>query len=70
MIGHIRAGDILWQMRRLARAGIQMRCQIVLCPGYNDEDVLDNTLNDLFSLEGAIQSVAVVPVGLTCYRRD
>ena len=68
MMGHIRAGDILWQMRRLARAGIQMRCQIVLCPGYNDKDVLDNTLSDLFSLEGSIQSVAVVPVGLTCHR--
>lgn len=68
MMGHIRAGDILWQMRRLARAGIQMRCQIVLCPGYNDKEVLDNTLCDLFSLEGAIQSVSVVPVGLTCYR--
>lgn len=68
MMGHIRAGDILWQMRRMARAGIQMRCQIVLCPGYNDKEVLDNTINDLFSLEGAIQSVAVVPVGLTCHR--
>ena len=68
MMGHIRAGDILWQMRRLARAGIQMRCQIVLCPGYNDKEILDNTLCDLFSLEGAIQSVAVVPVGLTCHR--
>lgn len=68
MMGHVRAGDILWQMRRLARAGIQMRCQIVMCPGYNDREVLDDTLSDLFSLEGAIQSVAVVPVGLTCHR--
>lgn len=65
MMGHVRAGDILWQMRRLARAGIQMRCQIVLCPGYNDKDALDNTLTDLFSLDTAVQSVAVVPVGLT-----
>jgi putative radical SAM enzyme (TIGR03279 family) len=65
MMGHVRAGDILWQMRRLARAGIQMRCQIVLCPGYNDKDALDNTLSDLFSLDTAVQSVAVVPVGLT-----
>lgn len=68
MMGNPRAGDILWQMRRLTRAGIRMRCQIVMCPGYNDRDALDQTISDLFALESGIQSVAVVPVGLTCYR--
>ncbi|MBI3945393.1 MAG: DUF512 domain-containing protein [Armatimonadetes bacterium] len=63
-----RAGQILPLMRRLADGGIEMHCQIVLCPGYNDGAVLDRTLADLAEYWPSVLSVAVVPVGLTRFR--
>ena len=48
--------------------GIKFHCQIVLCPGYNDGAVLDDTLRTLTGLYPAAQSAALVPVGLTKYR--
>jgi len=56
--------DIMGPLRRLARARIQVHCQIVLCPGINDGDVLVRTLLDLASLHPCTQSVAVVPVAV------
>ena len=55
-------------MRRLADAGIEMNCQIVLCPGMNDGDALSATLADLSALCPQVHSVSVVPVGITRYR--
>ena len=63
-----RAGQILPLMRRLADAGIEMHCQIVLCPGYNDGAVLDRTLTDLAEFWPDVLSVAVVPLGTTRFR--
>jgi putative radical SAM enzyme (TIGR03279 family) len=57
--------DFLWQM---ARAGIQLNCQIVLCPGLNDGPELERTLSDLGKMMPHLTSVAVVPVGLSKYR--
>ncbi|MBQ8928524.1 MAG: DUF512 domain-containing protein [Oscillospiraceae bacterium] len=57
--------DFLWQM---ARAGIQLNCQIVLCPGLNDGEELRRTLTDLGAMLPNLTSVAVVPVGLSRYR--
>ena len=62
------AGDKLDYLKQFADAGISMNCQIVLCPGINDGKELERTLNDLGNLMPNIQSVAVVPVGLTKYR--
>ncbi len=62
------AGKKLDYLRQFADAGISMNCQIVLCPGINDGKELERTLTDLGSLMPNIQSVAVVPVGLTKYR--
>ena len=62
------AGDSLKILYRLAEAGTKLNCQIVLCPGYNDGEELDRTLRDLTGLCPAVQSIAVVPVGLTRYR--
>ena len=58
--------DFLWQM---ARAGIQLNCQIVLCPGLNDGKELERTLTDLGQMLPHLTSVAVVPVGLSKYRK-
>ncbi|MBQ8011204.1 MAG: DUF512 domain-containing protein [Oscillospiraceae bacterium] len=57
--------DYLWQM---AEAGIQLNCQIVLCPTLNDGDELRRTLTDFGRMMPNLQSVAVVPVGLSKYR--
>ena len=59
--------DILPVLRKLAEARIQMHTQIVICPGVNDCDNLDRTILDLAALHPAVQSIGVVPVGLTKY---
>ena len=59
--------DFLWQM---AKAGIQLNCQIVLCPGLNDGAELERTLQDLGKMLPNLTSVAVVPVGLSKYREN
>ncbi len=56
------------RLRRLYNAGIKVHCQIVLCPGLNDGEELVNTLSGLCELYPCVQSVAVVPVGLTKFR--
>ncbi|MCD6308436.1 MAG: DUF512 domain-containing protein [Candidatus Latescibacteria bacterium] len=55
-------------MDRLLGAGIEMHCQIVVCPGINDGDVLERTILELMKRFPRILSVAVVPVGLTRHR--
>lgn len=62
------AGEKLDYLRQLANAEIQINCQIVLCPGINDGEELKRTLTDLGNLMPSIQSIAVVPVGLTKFR--
>ncbi|BCV25087.1 hypothetical protein kuro4_18600 [Gelria sp. Kuro-4] len=63
-----RAGDIRSQLATLAAAGIEMHCQLVLCPGLNDGLELEHTVEELARLWPAVASVAAVPVGLTRYR--
>lgn len=57
------------KLDRLTRAGIQLHCQVVLCPGWNDGAQLDRTIADLARRYPGVQSVAVVPVGLTDHRQ-
>ncbi len=65
----LRRGDrLLEKIRFLSDHGIQMHGQIVLCPGYNDGAVLHRTVEQLSRFYPAVQSVAVVPVGLTRHR--
>ncbi len=56
------------QLCALAQAGIELHCQIVVCPGYNDSEALERTLTDLVALRPAVSSVSVIPVGLTRWR--
>ena len=55
-------------MASFCEAGIIMNCQIVLCKGVNDGAELENSLNNLAGMYPYVQSVSVVPVGLTRYR--
>ena len=68
LLGNPRAGEALALMRRFAAAHITMNCQIVCCPGLNDGAALAQTMADLRALYPAVNSVSVVPVGLTCHR--
>jgi putative radical SAM enzyme (TIGR03279 family) len=62
------AGDLMNRLTRLKDAGIRFHCQIVVCPGYNDGEVLLQTLRELKGLAPAAMSAALVPVGLTKWR--
>ena len=62
------AGSIIDKMRRLKKADITMNGQIVLVPGYNDGEELERSIHDLTEFLPNLQSVSVVPVGLTKYR--
>lgn len=56
-------------LQRLADDGIKFNTQIVLCPGINDGQVLDNSIEEIAKLFPAVLSLAVVPVGLTKHRQ-
>ena len=62
------AGEALKKIDRLYEAGIQMNGQIVLCKGENDGEELERTLSDLSKYLPYMESLSVVPVGLTKYR--
>jgi putative radical SAM enzyme (TIGR03279 family) len=69
MLGNPKAGDILKDLRFFAEHNIRMHAQIVLCPGYNDGREMARTINDLYKFYPYVQSIAVVPVGLTTHRK-
>lgn len=62
------AGKCYDIMKKFAENGIYMNCQIVLCPEINDGAHLKRTLDDLGALFPYVNSISVVPVGLTRYR--
>lgn len=68
MLQNKNAGKVYEIMKRLSENGIYMNCQIVLCRGYNDKDELDKTIEDISKLGPYVESLSVVPVGLTKYR--
>ncbi len=55
-------------MKTFRDAGINLRGQIVLCPGWNDGEELARSLRDLKTLHPQLSSLSVVPVGLTRHR--
>lgn len=69
ILGNPAAPDIVVQLKRLGSLGIQVHAQIVLIPGLNDGPHLARTVDDLAALYPTVQSIAVVPVGLTKYHR-
>ena len=67
-LGNKKAAEILTILRKLAASGIIIHTQAVLCPGINDGAALDRTISELLDLYPAVQTLAVVPVGLTGHR--
>lgn len=68
MLGNPKAAKIMDQLKILADGGIDVNCQIVSCRGINDGAELERTICDLVTLYPAVQSIAVVPAGLTRHR--
>ncbi|HEY6122500.1 MAG TPA: DUF512 domain-containing protein, partial [Pyrinomonadaceae bacterium] len=65
-----RRADIREKMDQLLAAGIEVHAQVVLCPGINDGEVLQQTIADLARDYPRVRSVAIVPLGLTRYNTD
>jgi len=68
MLNNRFAGEALKKADRLYEAGIRMNGQIVLCKGVNDGEELERSIRDLTRYIPYLQSVSVVPVGLSKYR--
>lgn len=68
MLNNRFAGRVYDIMKRFSENGIHMNCQIVLCPGINDGKELERTVFDIRKLYPYIDSLAIVPVGLTAHR--
>ncbi len=62
------AGEALAQVKKLYDAGIAMNGQIVLCKGVNDGAELERSISDLTVYLPHLESVSVVPVGLSRFR--
>ena len=60
--------EILPRLERLAKVGIRVHAQIVLCPDLNDGQHLERTVHDLAPLHPHVATTAIVPVGLTRHR--
>jgi putative radical SAM enzyme (TIGR03279 family) len=69
ILNNKKSPDIMSCLKRLATGGIRMHTQIVLSPGINDGSHLARTVTDLAGLFPAVSSIAVVPVGLTTFRK-
>ena len=63
------APDVMAQLRWLGERGIETHAQIVVTPEFNDGPHLDRSIADLASLWPAVQSVSVVPVGITKHHK-
>ena len=70
MLRNPNAGKIMENLQWLRKNKIPFHAQIVLCPGYNDGKELDRTLSDLAQLKNTVLSVAIVPVGVTQFRKE
>ena len=68
MLNNRFAGEALKKLERLYEAGTEMNGQIVLCKGVNDGEELERSIRDLTKYLPHLQSVSVVPVGLTKFR--
>ena len=63
------AGDVMSYLNTFYDNSIQMNGQIVLVPDFNDGLELEKTLHDLKAFYPVLQSVSVVPVGLSNHRQ-
>jgi len=70
ILANPRVPDIMPQIQKLAGGRIEMHVQIVLCPGINDGKHLERSVRDLSAFYPHVKSLALVPVGLTRFRKN
>ncbi len=70
MLNNKNASNLLKELDFLKENEIPINTQVVLCPSYNDGDELKRTLNDLWKYKTILNSIAIVPVGITKYRKE
>ncbi len=70
MLQNPKAGNIIEDLKWLKKADIPIHAQIVLCPGYNDGKELEKTFKDFEKFKSIIQSIAIVPVGITRFHKN
>ena len=70
MLRNPNAGKALENLKWFRKNKIPFHAQIVLCPGLNDGKELERTLSDLAELKNTVLSVAIVPVGITKFRKE
>lgn len=68
MLGHPGGANIRDELARLRKANIEVHTQIVLCPGINDAEILNETISGLAEFYPSVRSIGIVPVGLTAHR--
>jgi putative radical SAM enzyme (TIGR03279 family) len=67
MVDGPRAGEVMEHIQRLGEIGISCHTQLVLCPTINDGAYLERSIRELAELRPIVESISVVPVGLTKY---
>jgi putative radical SAM enzyme (TIGR03279 family) len=65
MVGNPSGGQIIERLQFLIANGITVNAQIVLCPEINDGAQLDQSIRELMALYPGVESMAIVPTGLT-----
>lgn len=70
MMNNKKAANIMKILQKFTEWDITMNCQVVLMKGANDQENLRETLRDLSGFYPFVQSVSVVPVGLSCHREN
>jgi putative radical SAM enzyme (TIGR03279 family) len=70
LLGNSDYDGLMEKLDQLTDAGIQLHCQVVLCPGLNDGIHLERTIDDLLRYHPGVASLAIVPVGLTSHRKN
>jgi len=68
MLRNEKLAPIIPRLKYLGENGITIHSQVVLCPSINDGEHLDRTIDELAGLYPMVETLAVVPVGLTKYR--
>lgn len=70
MLKNPKAANILEDLKWLKKADIPIHAQIVLCPGFNDKEELEQTFKDFEKFKSILHSIAIVPVGITKFHKN
>ena len=70
MLNNKNAANLMKELDFLKENDIPINTQVVLCPDYNDGKELERTLNDLWKYKSILNSIAIVPVGITKFRKE